>query len=154
MVRFSYKALQAYYAARYLQGAPMALLEDITATLGRYSRMRQWEDVFIKLAGVQKKLEDRLRLLHVLLAGSSLVEGEQAFLAVRMDVEMADCRWDPATRNQVREFRQELVQSKVVARFSTPSSGAPVPTSPDRIATAARRPSASPRCVIPMPSVI
>jgi hypothetical protein len=116
-VRLSYKALQAYYVARYLQRAPTAQLEDISATLGRYSRMRQWEEVFITLAGMQKTFEDRLRLLHVVLAGSSLVEGEQAFLAARMYVEMADCRWNPVTRDHVRAFDKDLTQSKVVRQI-------------------------------------
>jgi hypothetical protein len=65
-------------------------LEDLTATLGRYSRMRHWEGVLVVLAGLQKALPDRVSLLQVILAGSSLAEGEQAFLAARMYMEMAE----------------------------------------------------------------
>ncbi len=89
---FQFRALQSYYAARRLQNSPNlpALLEDITATLGRYSRMRHWEDVLIILAGLQQSTADCLQLLQALLAGSSMSEGEQIFLAARMYVEMAD----------------------------------------------------------------
>jgi hypothetical protein len=91
-VRFGFKALQAYFAARYLQRSARRtwLLEDVTATLGRFSRMRHWEDVLVALAGLQNSTANRVSLLKTIVAGSSLAEGEQVFLAVRMYAEMVE----------------------------------------------------------------
>jgi hypothetical protein len=118
-VRFGYAAIQAYFAARYIQNSrrKTQLLEDITATLGRYSRMRQWEHVLIVLAGLQQTLAERIRLLQVMLAGSSLGEGEQGFLAVRMYMEMADFHVDPKTRVLVRQFDRRLMEHQVVRQI-------------------------------------
>ncbi len=118
-VRFSYSAMQSFFVARYIQNSArkMPLLEDITATLGRYSRMRQWEHVLIILAGLQQTLDERIRLLQVMLAGSSLAEGEQGFLAVRMYMEMADFHLDPKTREIVRQFDRSLMEHRIVRQI-------------------------------------
>jgi hypothetical protein len=82
-VRFRYESLQAYYAASYLVASPnrLQLLEDITASLGRLSRVRWWETTLVTLAGLNgQSLEE---LLGAILSGSSLIEGEQVYLAAR-----------------------------------------------------------------------
>src|SRR4029450_12585109 len=77
------ESLQAYYAASYLVASPnrLQLLEDITASLGRLSRVRWWETTLVTLAGLNgQSLEE---LLGAILSGSSLIEGEQVYLAAR-----------------------------------------------------------------------
>ena len=81
-VRFTYPVMQAYFAARYLAGAPdrPRLVEDITASLGRLARLRRWQRVLVLAATM---VPDPTEILHAVLAGSSLMEGDQLFLAVR-----------------------------------------------------------------------
>ncbi len=81
-VRFVYTLLQAYFAAAYLAAAPdrVRWLDEITASLGRLSRLRRWEKVLVLLATMLPSPADFLRTI---LAGSSLMEGEQLFLAAR-----------------------------------------------------------------------
>ena len=81
-VRFTYPVMQAYFAARYLARAPdrPRLVEDITASLGRLARLRRWQRVLILAATM---VPDPTEILHAVLAGSSLMEGDQLFLAVR-----------------------------------------------------------------------
>jgi HEAT repeat protein len=83
-VRFAYPGLQSYYSAQFLAGASertRALhLEDITATLGRLSRVRWWHDTLVVLAGLADCADSLLRMI---LAGSRLGEGEQVFVAAR-----------------------------------------------------------------------
>jgi hypothetical protein len=80
--RFSYLVVQWYFAARYLQRSPdrKRLIIDVTASLGRLARVRRWERVLVLLAGM---LESPRDLLGAVIAGSSLMEGEQVFLAVQ-----------------------------------------------------------------------
>jgi hypothetical protein len=84
-VRFRYQSLLAYYAARHLMrlAAPerQRLLEDITASLGRLSRARWWEKTLITLTGLDVRGRDHI--LSTILAGSTLVEGEQVYIAAR-----------------------------------------------------------------------
>lgn len=89
-VRFSYPAIQSYFAAQYLLHSERieAELEDVTASLGRYSRLQHWEDTLVMLAGMIDSDQDRERLLRIILAGSSLLEGSQVFLAARLYAEM------------------------------------------------------------------
>jgi HEAT repeat protein len=54
------------------------VLEDVTASLGRLSRLRWWQDTLVLLAGL---LDCPDKLVRQILAGSSLIEGEQVFLA-------------------------------------------------------------------------
>jgi hypothetical protein len=80
-VRFAYPTLQAYFAARYLANAPESsrLIDDIAATFGRLSRLRRWEQVFIALTGMVRPWS----VLRAIVKGSSLMEGQQLFLAAR-----------------------------------------------------------------------
>lgn len=81
-VRFAYPGLQSYYCARHLMSCDdrERCLEDITASLGRVSRVRWWEDTMAILAGLSTSAGS---LLRKILAGSGLREGEQVFLAAR-----------------------------------------------------------------------
>jgi len=111
----SYGAIRSYFAALYLYESPnsQALLEDITASLGRHSRLRHWEEPLIMFAGMQKTTAERIRLLNVLLAGSSLMEGDQVLLAARLYVEMrqSDSTNDPALEQSpvVRQIADTLI---------------------------------------------
>ena len=79
-VRFTYPVMQAYVAARYLADAPdrTRLIEDITASLGRLVRLRRWQKVLVLAATM---VPEPSEILHAVLAGSSLMEGEQLVLA-------------------------------------------------------------------------
>ena len=81
-VRFAYPGLQSFYCARYMMTCDDCehCLEDITASLGRVSRVRWWEDTLAILAGLTTSAGS---LLRKILAGSGLREGEQVFLAAR-----------------------------------------------------------------------
>jgi hypothetical protein len=82
-VRFSYPGFQSHWCAQFLLDSGNAFsahLNDITATLGRRSRVRLWEDTLVLLAGLMQCPD---RLLSRILAGSTLSHGEHAFLAAR-----------------------------------------------------------------------
>jgi hypothetical protein len=81
-VRFVYPVLQSYFAASFLATEPnhAGLLEDIAASLGKASRVRRWQNVLVTLTSMLSSPAD---LLRSVLAGSSFMEGEQLFLAVR-----------------------------------------------------------------------
>ena len=82
-VRFSYPGFQSYWCAHYLLRTGSAFpqhLDDITATLGRRSRVHLWEDTLALLAGMT---DDADLLIRAILAGGSMSHGEQAFLAAR-----------------------------------------------------------------------
>ena len=82
-IRFRYESLQAYYAARYLAAAPdrQDLIEDITASLGHVSRARWWENTLVTMAGLPGQSSEGL--LQAILSGSTLVDGDQVYLASR-----------------------------------------------------------------------
>jgi CHAT domain-containing protein len=82
-VRFSYPGFQSYWCAQYLLRAGRDFsgrLDDITATLGRRSRVRLWEDTLVLLAGMMDSADPLIRRI---VAGSSMSYGEHAFLAAR-----------------------------------------------------------------------
>lgn len=86
-VRFAYPGFQAYCCAQYIRSQPdpvqVQLLEEITATLGRRSRVEKWSDTLIMLTGLQHDADKVLRLLRMILSGSPLNEGDQVFVAAR-----------------------------------------------------------------------
>ena len=82
-VRFSYPGFQSYWCAQHLlrNGRDFSgRLDDITATLGRRSRVRLWEDTLVLLAGMMESADPLIRRI---IAGSSMSYGEHAFLAAR-----------------------------------------------------------------------
>lgn len=140
-VRFAYPGLQSYYSAQYLTGAADRArhlhLEDITATLGRLSRVRWWHDTLVVLAGL---LDCPDPLLRTILAGSRLSEGEQVFVAAR-------CLHEARQAGRSRAIAPDVVDQIVDALVwqSRPESGR---------ATAARRKALEALAVLREPRVI
>ena len=63
-IRFSYPGFQSYWCAQHLVDSGASLysqLDDITATLGRRSRVRHWEDTLVLLAGMMDHPERLVR---------------------------------------------------------------------------------------------
>jgi hypothetical protein len=82
-VRFSYPGFQSYWCAQHLLRNTRDFtgrIDDITATLGRRSRVRLWEDTLVLLAGMMDSADPLIRRI---IAGSSMGYGEHAFLAAR-----------------------------------------------------------------------
>jgi HEAT repeat protein len=99
-IRFAYPALQAYCCAKAIAGMSDRdqVLDDITASLGRLTRLRWWEETLILLSGVLP----RPRVLHrKLLYGARLNEGEEIFLIVRCLLESGEQQIEPDVLNQV-----------------------------------------------------
>jgi HEAT repeat protein len=99
-MRFSYPAIQAYYcAASILKMEDRDLvLDDITATLGRLTRLRWWEDTLVLLSGLMRNPNVLIRTVTY---GVPLTEGDQVFLAARCILESGSQRIDPALIDQV-----------------------------------------------------
>jgi hypothetical protein len=99
-LRFRYRPLQAYCAAQAV--AQMAnredVIDDITATLGRLSRLRWWEDTLVYLSGLLRRPK---MLLQKIIYGVNLLESEQSLLAVRCMIEMRDQQVPGDLRAQV-----------------------------------------------------
>jgi hypothetical protein len=83
-MRFAYPAFQAYCCARYIlrqsDKERDRLLTDITATLGRRSRVEWWSETLYLIAGLWPNTS---KLLSMILSGSPLHEGDQIFIAAR-----------------------------------------------------------------------
>ena len=92
-MRFTYPAFQAYGCAQALLTMEDRdrVLDDITATLGRLTRLRWWEDALVLLSGLMRKPNV---LIRQILYGAALTEGEQPFLAVRCILESGEQRVD------------------------------------------------------------
>jgi hypothetical protein len=79
-VRFAYPGFQSYWCAQHLiaQGPQLeSFLDDITATLGKRSRIALWQDTLVLLAGL---LEQPDLLLRRIVTGSSLGRGSPLVL--------------------------------------------------------------------------
>jgi hypothetical protein len=129
-VRFAYPGFRAYCCARYIQSQPAMvqeqILEDITATLGRRSRVERWGETLTVLAGLQCNVPDILKLLRMILSGSPLNEGEQVFVAARCLQEFKLTLCDKGALNTLTE--NPVVRSVVssLIYWSHPSSDASV----------------------------
>ena len=101
-IRYSYPGLQAWFAAQALLSLPnqVEVLDDITATLGRLSRVRWWEDTLVLLAG---SIDDVDSLLRLILYGGNITEGDRIFLAARciQEAEASLGKINEALHNQV-----------------------------------------------------
>jgi HEAT repeat protein len=85
-LRFNYLPIQAYCCAKAILAMPDrdVVLDDITATLGRITRLRWWEETMVFLSGLMCDERDELKkLLHKIVYGVNILEGEQTFLAAR-----------------------------------------------------------------------
>ncbi len=99
-MRFVYPTIRAYCCARAIldMDGRDQILDDITATLGRLTRLRWWEDTLVLLSGL---MPDPTALIKMLLYGAALAEGEQAFLAARCLVESRHTEVPPDMVSQV-----------------------------------------------------
>lgn len=98
-VQFAYAPLQAYCSADAIRGSPHCreLVEDVTATLGRLSRLRWWADTLVLLAGM---IEDLDTLISLILQGAGTGQEERVFLAARCIEENAGGLREPFLREQ------------------------------------------------------
>lgn len=89
-IRFAYPMFQNYAAAISINKMPDAqeTLENITATLGRRSHLRWWQETLIVLAGLMSEPQE---LIKKMVLGVLLTDAEQAFLAAR-------CLWEIENR--------------------------------------------------------
>ena len=99
-VQFAYPELQSYCAADSLIADPdrHALLDDITATLGRLSRLRWWADTLVLMAGLA---EHQTELIEPILHGAGAGQEERVFLAARCIEEGGTERLDPLLLEQL-----------------------------------------------------
>lgn len=104
-LRFARANIRAYCCAQALLARPdfETVLSDIAATLGRHTRYYWWAETFILLSAL---MDNPIRLIHEILYGVALSEGEQVFLA-------ADC---------IRECRDTLCRD-ALAKVSEPAQG-------------------------------
>ncbi|MGD9318240.1 MAG: hypothetical protein PVG56_15495, partial [Anaerolineae bacterium] len=85
-LRFAYGRFQAYCCAEAIvrNAERDQVLDDITASLGRLTRLRWWEETLIFVAGLlADDLQDLTRFLSVIVYGVNLLESEQTFLVAR-----------------------------------------------------------------------
>ena len=93
-MRFAYPPIQAYCCARAIleMDDHIRVIDDITATLGRLTRLRWWEGTLILLSGL---MDDPSALIRVLLYGETLGGGERTLLAARCLLESGERQIDP-----------------------------------------------------------
>lgn len=100
-IRFSYPGLQSFSCADALSAAPdwRERIDDVTATLGRLSRLRWWSDTLVLFAGMTQDID---LLIGSILAGGGAGAGqeERVFLAARCIEENDAARLDPMLRGQ------------------------------------------------------
>jgi HEAT repeat protein len=101
-MRFTYPAYQSYCCAMYINNlepeARERVLDDITASLGRLTRLRWWEETLVLLSGLMRNPNV---LLRKLLYGATFGQEEQVFVAVRCLLEGSPQRIDRHLRDQV-----------------------------------------------------
>ncbi len=99
-VRFAYQLDQAYCAAKAIlaRGDRGRILDDITSTLGRLSRLHWWEDTIVFACGMMADDSAALEsFLEVIVYGMNLLESDRTFLAARCLSEIAP--YGPSTRD-------------------------------------------------------
>lgn len=85
-LRFAYSRFQAYCCAGAIVRRPdrTRLLDDITASLGRLTRFRWWEETLVFVSGLLAEEKGGLEpFLNLLVYGANLLVNEQTFLAAR-----------------------------------------------------------------------
>ena len=102
-IRFAYPMFQTYAAALAILNLPnlTQTLEQITATLGRRSHLRWWQDTLIVLAGL---MSDPQELIKQMVLGVLLTDAEQTFLAAR-------CLWEIENRRIDNEVVYRLMNA-------------------------------------------
>jgi len=101
-VRFSRRGLQAYCCAEAIARMDLAeryqVIDDITASLGRLTRLRWWEPVLILLSGLVDNPNDLLKAIDF---GIDMTEGQQLFLMARCLLETDSQRVESTIRDNV-----------------------------------------------------
>ncbi len=99
-LQFAYPALQSYCCAEAIAMDPgwRLLVDDITAALGRLSRLRWWADTLVLLAGLS---DQQNALLELILHGAGAGQEERVFLAARCIEEGGADRLDPLLHEQL-----------------------------------------------------
>lgn len=123
-VKFTYPCFCAYACAKYIHARTDSeqerILDEITATLGRRSRVDWWSETLVLLAGLENDPEKIRRLLQMILSGSLLNEADQVFVAARCLHEARLAKKDPAFLGDSTIVRSVI--SSLVHR-SHPQSG-------------------------------
>ena len=101
-VRFSRRGLQAYCCAEAIARMDFEeryhVIDDITASLGRLTRLRWWEPVLILLSGLVDNPNDLLKAIDY---GIDMTEGQQLFVMARCLLEIDAKRVDSTVRDNV-----------------------------------------------------
>lgn len=99
-LQFAYPALQSYCCAEAIAMDPgwRLLVDDITAALGRLSRLRWWADTLVLLAGLIDRQSD---LLELILHGAGAGQEERVFLGARCVEEGGTERLDSLLHEQL-----------------------------------------------------
>ena len=101
-VRFSRRGLQAYCCAEAIARMEFEeryhVIDDITASLGRLTRLRWWEPVLILLSGLVDNPNDLLKAIDF---GIDMTEGQQLFVMARCLLEIDSKRVDSTVRDNV-----------------------------------------------------
>lgn len=117
-LRFARSTIRAYCCAQaiLLRDDIENVLDDVTATLGRYTRYAWWEDTLILLSGL---MQNPTMLIQKLLYGVALSEGEQVFLAANCIQECRhECRDEQLVNYVVNSllWRLDSIREPRVAR--------------------------------------
>jgi hypothetical protein len=113
-LRFAYSRYQAYFCAQAIVQDPERnkVLDDVTASLGRLTRLRWWEETILFVCGLlAHDIEELERFLNVMVYGVDLLECEQAFLAAR-------CLMESKQRVQSATDRMQGLAEQVVAALA------------------------------------
>ncbi|MCP4542085.1 MAG: CHAT domain-containing protein [Chloroflexi bacterium] len=99
-MRFAYPPIHAYCCARAIldKSDHIRVIDDITATLGRLTRLRWWEDTLVLVSGL---MDDPNELIRTILYGATLAGGEQPLLAANCLLESGERQIDPDLIEQI-----------------------------------------------------
>lgn len=116
-IQFSYSGLQSYACADALCALPewREHIDDITATLGRLTRLRCWDDTLVLFAGMTEDID---YLVGLILAGAGAGQEERVFLAARCIEENGPSRLSDSLRGQATAGLIHLTNADYEPRIS------------------------------------
>ena len=112
-VRFAHDRIRAYFCAQAIIQRPDRgqVLEEITASLGRLTRLRWWGETLVFVCGLLTEDRETLKeLLDVIVYGVNLLEGEQAFLAARCLMESQQQKL-PGLYGFLKKLREQVASA-------------------------------------------
>jgi hypothetical protein len=118
-VRFAHSRFRAYCCAKAIvqRDDRDRVLDDITASLSRLTRLRWWEETLTYACGLLARDAERLeRFLSIIVYGVNLLESEQAFLAARCFMESWRQRQGRLTKSM--RYLNEQVTTALIWRLS------------------------------------